>query len=71
MTLNATSPIDGSLTDGSRFCEWMKCGNFVGSRSQNTGWFKNAQSRMPSFVRNLVIDQGRQLQTESVRLLER
>ncbi len=35
---------------GSRFCEWMKSENFIGSRTKNTGVLFPTRSQLPSSV---------------------
>ena len=39
---------------GSRFCEWIKCGNLAGSRRKNTGVLLATRSQLPSSVQNLI-----------------
>ena len=38
------------LLPASRFCERMRCGNFIGSRTKNTGVLLPTMSRLPSDV---------------------
>jgi hypothetical protein len=35
---------------GHRFCDRMKCWNFIGSRTKNTGVLLPTRSRLPSVV---------------------
>ena len=38
------------LVRGWRFCVWMKSGNFIGSRTKNTGVLLPTMSQLPSSV---------------------